>query len=55
MLTGTPVIDDIIEVTIAIPAEGPSLGVAPSGTCMWKSFFSKIGGIIPYCKLLDIK
>ena len=28
------VIDEIIEVTIAIPAEGPSLGVAPSGTCI---------------------
>jgi len=28
------VIEDIIDVTTAIPAEGPSLGVAPSGTCM---------------------
>ena len=26
------VIEDTIDVTIAIPAEGPSLGVAPSGT-----------------------
>ena len=24
---------------IVIPAEGPSLGTAPSGICMWKSFF----------------
>ena len=32
LLTGIPVIEEIIEVTIAIPAEGPSLGVAPSGT-----------------------
>ena len=28
------VIDDTIEVTMAIPAEGPSFGVAPSGTCI---------------------
>ena len=25
-------IDEMIEVTIAIPADGPSFGVAPSGT-----------------------
>ena len=30
--TGMPVITDTTEVTIARPAEGPSLGVAPSGT-----------------------
>ena len=28
------VIEETIEVTIAIPADGPSLGVAPSGTCI---------------------
>ena len=33
LLTGIPVIDETIEVTIAMPAEGPSFGVAPSGTC----------------------
>ena len=27
---------------IATPADGPSLGVAPSGTCTWMSRFSKI-------------
>ena len=32
LFTGIFVIDDTIEVTIAIPAEGPSFGVAPSGT-----------------------
>ena len=32
LLTGIPVKDETIEVTIAIPAEGPSFGVAPSGT-----------------------
>jgi len=52
--TGILVIEETIEVTIAIPAEGPSLGVAPSGTWIWKSFFSKIGGIIPYSKLFDL-
>ena len=47
-------IEETIEVTIAIPADGPSFGVAPSGTCIWKSFFSKTGGIIPYSKLFDL-
>ena len=32
LFTGIPVIDEIIDVTIAIPAEGPSFGVAHSGT-----------------------
>ena len=32
LLTGISVIAEIIEVTIPIPAEGPSFGVAPSGT-----------------------
>ena len=54
LLTGIPVIEDIIEVTIAIPADGPSLGVAPSGTCIWKSFFSKSGGTIPNSTDLDL-
>ncbi|EKD60155.1 MAG: Membrane-associated protein [uncultured bacterium] len=30
--TGIPVITDTIDVTIAKPADGPSFGVAPSGT-----------------------
>ena len=38
---GTPVKAETIAVNIAIPAEGPSLGVAPSGTWTWISFFSK--------------
>jgi len=33
-LIGMFVIEDTIEVTIPIPADGPSFGVAPSGTCM---------------------
>ena len=32
---------DAIAVAIANPALGPSLGMAPSGTCTWISFFSK--------------
>ena len=32
LFTGLFVIAETIEVTIPIPAEGPSLGVAPSGT-----------------------
>ena len=38
LFTGISVIEDTIEVTMAIPAEGPSLGVAPSGMNM-KIFF----------------
>ena len=34
LFAGMLVIDETIEVTIAIPAEGPSFGVAPSGTCI---------------------
>jgi hypothetical protein len=33
-LTGLSVANDINAVTIVIPADGPSLGVAPSGTCI---------------------
>ena len=52
--TGISVIAETIDVTMAIPADGPSLGVAPSGTCIWKSFLSKTGGIIPNSKLFDL-
>ena len=37
-----PVMMEMIAVTMATPAEGPSLGVAPSGTCTWMSFFSNM-------------
>ncbi len=36
---GTRSSADASAVAIVIPAEGPSLGVAPSGTWMWMSFF----------------
>jgi hypothetical protein len=42
-----PVITDTIAVTMATPADGPSLGVAPSGTCTWMSFLSNRGGSMP--------
>ena len=42
-----PVMTDTIAETMATPADGPSLGVAPSGTCTWMSFLSKDGGSIP--------
>ena len=32
---------------MATPAEGPSLGTAPAGTCRWMSDFSKISGSRP--------
>ena len=36
-----------IEVIIATPAEGPSFGVAPSGTCTWMSRLSKMPCLMP--------
>lgn len=38
--TGIPVISDARVVVIVIPADGPSFGIAPSGTCMWMSCLS---------------
>ena len=52
--TGIPVSTETIDVTMATPADGPSLGVAPSGTCTWMSFFSKIVGRMPKAKLRDL-
>jgi hypothetical protein len=42
-----PVMVETIAVTMATPAEGPSFGVAPSGTCTWMSRRSKCGGSMP--------
>ena len=42
-----PVSTETIEVTIAMPALGPSFGVAPSGTWTWMSTLSNIGGFSP--------
>ena len=38
--TGMPVSTDTSAVVMAMPALGPSLGVAPSGTWTWMSCFS---------------
>jgi len=45
--TGIPVITETIAVTMATPAEGPSFGVAPSGTCTWMSRMSNKVGLMP--------
>src|SRR5258707_340402 len=45
--TGMPVIIETIAVAMATPAEGPSFGVAPSGTCTWMSRLSNKGGLMP--------
>ena len=42
-----PVITETMAVTMATPAEGPSFGVAPSGTCTWMSRRSNSGGSMP--------
>ena len=46
-LTGTPVSTETMEVTMATPADGPSLGVAPSGTCTWMSRLLRMVGLMP--------
>src|SRR5215471_11579625 len=47
--TGMPVSTETIEVTIATPADGPSFGVAPSGTWTWMSLLSQsVGGDRPF-------
>ena len=33
---------------MAVPADGPSFGVAPSGTWMWMSFFSNAALNMPH-------
>ena len=42
-----PVNEDAREVSIVIPAEGPSFGMAPSGTCMWTSCPVIVSGSMP--------
>ncbi len=52
--TGMPVSTETIDVTIATPADGPSLGVAPSGTWTWMSLRSKMVGTMPKAMLRDL-
>ena len=37
--TGIPRRALVMAVAMVMPAEGPSFGVAPSGTCTWMSIF----------------
>ena len=43
--TGMPVRALTMAVAIVMPADGPSLGMAPAGTWMWSVFFSKISRV----------
>ena len=45
--TGMPVRMETMVVAMAMPADGPSLGVAPSGTWTWMSRFSNTVGLMP--------
>ena len=49
-----PVSTETIDVTMATPADGPSLGVAPSGTWTWMSLFSNIVGLMPKAMARDL-
>ena len=43
----SPVRVEIIAVTMPMPADGPSLGTAPSGKWTWMSLRAKIDGLTP--------
>ena len=45
--TAMPVSVEIIAVTMPMPADGPSLGTAPSGKWTWMSLRAKIDGLTP--------
>ena len=45
--TWRPVSSEASEVTMVTPADGPSFGMAPCGTWMWTSVFSKKSGAMP--------
>ncbi len=45
--TGLPVSSETIAVVMATPADGPSFGVAPSGTCTWISVVLNTVGLMP--------
>ena len=45
--TCRPVSSDASAVAIVTPAEGPSFGMAPDGTCRWISAFLKKSGSMP--------
>ena len=45
--TGRPVSSEVTAVTMVTPAEGPSFGVPPCGTCTCMSLFCRNSGSIP--------
>ena len=45
--TGLFLRSEVNATSMVTPAEGPSLGMAPAGTWMWISFFSKKSSSIP--------
>ena len=45
--TGRPVSNEARDTAMVIPADGPSLGIAPAGTWMCRSQFSKKSAGIP--------
>ena len=47
LCTAMPERAETMEVAMATPAEGPSLGVAPSGTWTWMSFLANMVGVMP--------
>ena len=53
-LTFLCVITETKQVNMAIPALGPSFGVAPSGTWTWKLYFSNILESILSCSAFDL-
>ena len=55
--TGLPVTREASAVVRVIPADGPSLGTAPEGTWIWRSFFSNFSasfGYISFTRLTAI-
>ncbi len=46
--TGRPVSSEAIAVAIVTPADGPSFGMAPDGTCTCISALVKKSGSMPY-------
>ena len=44
---------DSRDVSSVTPADGPSFGMAPAGTCTWKSNLSKVCSSIPKRRALE--
>ena len=47
MVTSLSVAAETRATAMVTPAEGPSFGIAPAGTCMCTSFFSKKSSSMP--------